>query len=125
MNTPIIKLLIPILAILVLGSVAVLAMGRSNHVTILSVHSKQASAKFQAKLGLPEGQAAGGRYAVVQIDKGAFGDASFALVYVPPQIVLNEDAVVELSASGSSVLTRPGSAVVSRVINSRSAFFST
>jgi N-acetylmuramic acid 6-phosphate (MurNAc-6-P) etherase len=124
MNTPIIKLLIPILAILVLGSVAVLA-GRSDQVTILSVHSKEASAKFQAKLGLPEGQTAGGRYAVVRIDNGAFGDASFALVYVPPQIIVDDDTVVELSASGASVLTRPGSAVVSRVINTRGAFFST
>jgi hypothetical protein len=118
METSTRNLLVSALTILVLILTAIMLTGHGDRGTILGVHSELASGKFKNKLGLPEGQAEGGRYAVVKIDKGAYGDASFALVYVPPQIDVQDDNVVELSASGAGVLARPGSASVSRVIES-------
>lgn len=84
--------------------------------TVMAVHSQKASAKFKAAHGIPPGQPGGGRFAVVKIKDGAYGEASFALVYVPPQITLTEDSEVELDSSGVSVLSHPGSATVSKVI---------
>ncbi|MBU1425436.1 MAG: hypothetical protein KKH12_01650 [Gammaproteobacteria bacterium] len=122
METPTRNLLIATLAILALMLTATLYMWHGDRGTILGVHSEVASGKFKAKLGLPEGQAEGGRYAVVNIDDGAYGDASFALVYVPPQITVHDDNVVELNTSGVGVLKHPGSAAVSRVIDGRGWF---
>jgi hypothetical protein len=125
MKNSIVKWFIPTLIILALASVAIMAAGRGDRGTILSVHSEGVTAKFKVALGLPKGQTEGGRYAVVQIDNGAYGDASFALVYVPPQITVYDDDLVELNTKGVSVLAHPGSAAVSRVINIRNVFFST
>ncbi len=116
MGTPIRHLFIVALGALVLSTAVTLAMGRGDRGTILGVHSEVASGKFRSKLGLPDGQEAGGRYAVVNIKDGAYGDASFALVYVPPQFAVSDDDIVELNASGISVLAHPGSASVSTVI---------
>jgi hypothetical protein len=118
METSTRNLLISTLTILALMFAATIFMKHGDRGTILGVHSELASGKFKNKLGLPEGQTEGGRYAVVKIDEGAYGDASFALVYVPPQIEVQDDNVVELSASGAGVLARPGSASVSKVIES-------
>jgi hypothetical protein len=119
MDLSIRNILIAALAILVLTTAATLYVERGDRGTILGVHSEVASGKFKAKLGLPDGQAGGGRYAVVNIEKGAYGDASFALVYVPPQFTVTDDTEVQLNASGISVLAHPGSASVSQVIDDR------
>jgi hypothetical protein len=111
------NIIISTLAILVLASVAVMNMRHGDRGTILGVHSEAASGKFKNMLGLPEGQTEGGRYAVVKIDDGAYGDASFALVYVPSQISAHDDDLVELNTKGVSVLAYPGSAAVSKVID--------
>ncbi|MFH0934532.1 MAG: hypothetical protein V1879_04945 [Pseudomonadota bacterium] len=116
MKKPIRKSFITAVAILTLASAPTMAMG-GDRGTILSVHDKVATAKFKAARGLPPGQQDGGRFAVVKIDDGAYGDASFALVYVPPQFTVHEDSVVELDASGVGVLAHPGSAAVSKVIS--------
>lgn len=125
MKNLIVRLLMPILAILALVSVVIMAMGSGERATILSIHSKEVTEKFKTKLGLPEGQREGGRYAVVRIANGAYGDASFALVYVPPQISVSDDSLVELNVKGLSVLAHPGSAAVSRVIDTKDSFVST
>jgi hypothetical protein len=116
MKTTIRKSCITALAIMALASAPIMAMGGDSG-TIIAVHDQVATAKFKAARGLPPGQAEGGCFAVVKIDNGAYGDASFALVYVPPQFSVHENSVVELDASGVSVLARPGSASVSQVIN--------
>jgi hypothetical protein len=115
MKTSIQKSCFTALAILVLIAAPTQAMA-GDSATVMSVHSKEASAKFKAARGIPSGQPEGGRFAVVKINNGAYGDASFALVYVPPKFTLTEDSVIELDASGVSVLSHPGSATVSRVI---------
>lgn len=116
MKNPIRKPFIAALALLALTSVPTMAMA-GDRGTILAVHDQAATAKFKAVRGLPPGQRDGGRFAVVKIDNGAYGDASFALVYVPPQFTVHEDSVVELNTSGVDVLARPGSAAVSKVIS--------
>ncbi|MDP1635271.1 MAG: hypothetical protein Q8L69_11400 [Gallionellaceae bacterium] len=116
MKIPIRKSCFTALAILVLVSAPIQAMAGDSG-TVMSVHSKEATAKFKAVRGLPPGQPDGGRFAVVKIKNGAYGDASFALVYVPPQFTVHEDSVVELDSSGVSVLSHPGSAAVYQVIN--------
>jgi hypothetical protein len=104
-------------------STATMSVGSGDRATILSVHSKEGTAKFKAALGLPAGQTDGGRYAVVKIDNGAYGDTSFALVYVPPQFTVYDNTVVQLNARGVNVLAHPGSAAVSKIIDKRKYFF--
>ena len=116
MGTPIRNSFIMALAMLLLWIAVTTAMGRGDRGTILGVHSDVASGKFKSKLGLPDGQDAGGRYAVVNIENGAYGDASFALVYVPPQLTVQDDDIVELNDSGINVLAHPGSASVTHII---------
>ncbi len=120
METPTRNMFFVALAMLLLLIAATIAMRQDmrqgDRGIILGVHSKVASGKFKSKLGLPYGQEAGGRYAVVDIKDGAYGDASFALVYVPPRFTIQDNDVVELNASGISVLARPGSASVEYVI---------
>ncbi len=130
MKKPIKKILISTVAILALVSTTTIAVATAtkeaksgDRGTILSVHSVKGTDKFKAALGLPEGQLDGGRYAVVKIDNGAYGDASFALVYVPPQFAVEDNTEVQLNAKGVSVLAQPGSAAVTKVINKRSKFF--
>jgi hypothetical protein len=96
-------------------------VGGGDRGTVLSVHDAKMTAKFKAALGLPPGQEEGGRFAVVKIENGAYGDASFALVYVPPQFSVHEDSVVQLNAKGVGVLSHPGSAAVAKVFNDASA----
>jgi hypothetical protein len=83
---------------------------------VLSVHSAKASAQFEASRGLPSGQVSGGRYAVVKLVDGPWGDASFALVYVPPQLVLQENDHVALEPAASNILAHPGTGVVSHIV---------
>jgi hypothetical protein len=109
------KSYITALVILALASAPIMAKAGDSG-TIIAIHNEAATAKFKAARGLPPGQADGGRYAVVKIDNGAYGDASFALVYVPPQFTVHVDSVVELDTCGVSVLARPGSSAVSQVI---------
>ena len=132
MKKPIKKTVISILAILALVSTTTIAVATATKAknfkggdrgTILSVHSTKGTEKFKAALGLPEGQMDGGRFAVVRIDNGAYGEASFALVYVPPQFAVQDETEVELNAKGVSVLARPGSAAVTKVINKKNMFF--
>jgi hypothetical protein len=121
MNTSIKKSYIAALAILALALAPIMITGSGgDRGTILSVHDELTTAKFKAVLGLPPGQAEGGRFAVVKIEHGAYGDASFALVYVPPQFNVHDDSVVQLNASGVSVLAHPGSATVAKVIDDAS-----
>lgn len=115
MQTTIRKTFFAALAILALVSASSMAKGGDSG-TIIAVHDAVSTAKFKAVRGLPPGQADGGRFAVVKIENGAYGDASFALVYVAPQFTVHENSVVEINASGVSVLAHPGSAAVSRVI---------
>lgn len=103
------------LAILMLTTAPIQAMA-GDSATVMSIHTKEDSAKFKAARGIPPGQPDGGRFAVVKINNGAYGEASFALVYVPPKFSLTENNIVELDSSGVSVLSQPGSATVSRVI---------
>ena len=122
MKTPIKKSYIAAVAFLALVSIATLSMtGGGDRGTVLSVHDAKMTAKFKATLGLPLGQEDGGRFAVVKIDNGAYGDASFALVYVPPQFSVSEDSVVQLNSKGINVLSHPGSAAVAKVFNGASA----
>lgn len=121
MNASIKKSYIAVIAILALVSVAIMSIGGGDRGTILAVHDAVTSAKFKAALGLPPGQEEGGRFAVVKIDHGAYGDASFALVYVPPQFTVHEDSVVQLNGSGVNILAHPGSAAVAKVYNNSSS----
>lgn len=120
METQTKNLFIVALAMLLLLMAATIAMRQDmrqgDRGIILGVHSEVASGKFKSRLGLPYGQEVGGHYAVVDIEDGAYGDASFALVYVPPRFTVHDNDIVELNASGISVLARPGSASVKNVV---------
>ncbi len=64
----------------------------------------------------PKGGSEEGRYAVVKLFNGAYGDRSYALVYVPPKLPVEANRVVALDASAQDALTNPGKGTVKRVL---------
>ncbi len=82
---------------------------------ILAVHGEQSTQAFAADYGLPSGQSDGGRYAVVKMINGAWGDGSYALVYVPAGVSAAKNDHVALTQADASILKTPGKAVVTRI----------
>jgi hypothetical protein len=85
---------------------------------VLAVHSEQSTRAFVADHRLPAGQAEGGRFAVVKLVNGAWGNASYALVYVPARLSVAQNDQVELVPTDTDILKTPGSGVVMRVSHS-------
>jgi len=82
---------------------------------VMVVHPQQSTQAFKEKVGLPSGQTEEGRYAVVKLVKGAWGDASYALVYAPRHLSIKKNDVVELAPTKADLLAEPGKGVISRV----------
>jgi hypothetical protein len=110
------KRMLTLIAGLVTASASFAALANeSQFAVVMTVHSERSTRAFIANNRLPPGQVEGGRFAVVKLVNGAWGDASFALVYVPERLLIAEHDVVELQPSDISVLTKPGSGVVTQV----------
>jgi hypothetical protein len=82
---------------------------------ILAVHNEQSTHAFIADHGLPSGQGEGGRFAVAKLISGAWGDSSYALVYVPAGLSAAKNDHVALTQADASILKTPGKAVVTRI----------
>jgi hypothetical protein len=97
---------------------AVSIAAESQQAVVLAIHSEQSTRAFVADHRLPAGQAQGGRFAVVKLINGAWGEGSYALVYVPARLSATRNDRVELVPTDSSILTTPGKGVVIRVSHS-------
>lgn len=86
---------------------------------VLGVYPEESSAHIVDVLRLPTERIQGGRFAIVKLANGAWGEGSFALVYVPRHIAVAKTDAVELERSGEDLLSHPGKGVVSRVISRR------
>jgi len=100
------------LIVTVLCSIAHAAPPQAGHVYL--IHPESASAAFSQRLGPMPGQPHAGRFAVVKLSNGAWGEGSYALVRVPKGLLLKPDDRVELDASQGDLLGSPGSGVVRR-----------
>lgn len=87
----------------------------SQEGVVLYVHSENATNAYLKKLSLPRGQSTGGRFAVVRLIDGAWGEGSFALVWVPEHLSIKPDDRVELLPAEEDPLANPGTGVVARV----------
>jgi hypothetical protein len=85
-----------------------------NRAVVIGVHNEQATAPVAKALGLADKSAAGGRFALVQLKKGAYGNGSYAMVYVPRDITVRKDDVVELTPADLDLWSNPGKGVVTR-----------
>jgi hypothetical protein len=90
------------------------AAAESQEGVVLYVHSEHTTNAFVKKLGRPAGQARGGRFAVVQLVNGSWGEGSYALVWVPTHLSIQAEDRVEVEPSGDHPLVNPGSGVVTR-----------
>jgi hypothetical protein len=115
MNTLMNKFFCALLGLLTTGiSVATIAAEPQQGV-VLAVHSEQSTRAFVADHRLPAGQTEGGRFAVVKLVNGAWGNASYALVYVPARLTVAQHDRVEIVATDTDILSTPGAGVVTRV----------
>jgi hypothetical protein len=89
----------------------------SQLAVVLAVHGEEATRSYAADHHLQDGKIDGGRFAVVKLVQGAWGDASYALVYVPKKVTVAAHDLVELASAEGNALTKPGSAVVTRRVN--------
>jgi hypothetical protein len=83
-----------------------------SRVTVIGVHNEQATAPIAKALGLADKSAGGGRFAMVQLKKGAFGNRSYAMVYVPRAFAVRKNDVVELTPGDLDLWSNPGKGVV-------------
>jgi hypothetical protein len=86
----------------------------TTRAVVLGVHDAQATAPVVKALHLSHNPADGGRFAVVQLRPGAYGNGSYALVYVPRDVTVHKNDVVELTPAELDLWTNPGKGVVSR-----------
>jgi hypothetical protein len=83
--------------------------------TVIGVHDEQTTAPVIKALHLSHDPAAGGRIAAVQLRSGAYGNGSYALVYVPRNISVHKNDVVELTPADMDLWSNPGKASVIRL----------
>ena len=115
MNAMINKCCCALLGVFTTGMSAVTAAAETQQGVVLAVHSEKSTRAFVADHRLPAGQAEGGRFAVVKLIDGAWGNASYALVYVPARLSVAANDQVELVQTNVNILSTPGAGVVKRV----------
>lgn len=85
-----------------------------NQGVIIGLHNEGATEAFVKTLNLPP-KVDGGRFAVVQLINGGYGDASFALVYVPRNLGVRKNDIVQMAPTSLNLLDNPGRGVVIKV----------
>jgi hypothetical protein len=85
-----------------------------NQGVVIGVHNEEATAAFVKTLNL-EPKEDGGRFAVVQLFNGSYGNASFALVYVPRYLSVRKTDIVQMAPTNLNLLENPGKGVVMKV----------
>jgi hypothetical protein len=87
-------------------------MSGYTRAVVIGMHSAESTRNFAGARGIPQGQAAGGRYALVRLVDDLHHRGAYALVYVPPNLKVARDDRVEIAAHGFDVVTEPGRGVV-------------
>lgn len=102
------------LALVILGRLAVgsAATRGTSSAVVIGLHSSESSRGLAASRGLPQGQAEGGRYAVVRLIGANDRRDAYALVYVPPNLEVRRHDHVEIDAGESNLAAEPGKGVV-------------
>jgi hypothetical protein len=100
-----------------LAAAGLLALGNaaateSTQAIVIGIHTPESTRAFATARGVPEGQAKGGRYAVVRLVDGRSRGSVFALVYVPPNVNVRQDDKVEIAPCKFDLVTEPGMGVV-------------
>jgi hypothetical protein len=85
-----------------------------NQGIVIGVHNEGATDAFVKTLDLPP-KLDGGRFAVVQLFNGGYGEASFALVYVPRNLGVRKNDIVQMAPTSMNLLENPGKGVVIKV----------
>jgi hypothetical protein len=85
-----------------------------NQGVVIGVHNEDATIPFVKTLNLPPKED-GGRFAVVQMFNGSYGNASFALVYVPRYLSVRKTDIVQMAPTNLNLLENPGKGVVMKV----------
>jgi hypothetical protein len=85
-----------------------------NQGIVIGVHNEGATDAFVKTLNLPP-KLDGGRFAVVQMFNGGYGNASFALVYVPRNLGVRKNDIVQMAPTSMNLLENPGKGVVIKV----------
>ena len=102
-------LCVPLIGSLALGSSVVSEPARA---VVIGLHSSDSTRGFAAAHGIPDGQADGGRYALVKLINDKYRRDTYALVYVPPHIKVHKDDYVKIAASEFNLVAEPGKGVV-------------
>ena len=110
------KLLILSFGLIGIGAYASVAAAEESRGVVYAVHPQASTQSFIEKYGAPKGGSTEGRFAVVKLFNGAYGDTSYALVYVPPKVKVNVNSVVALDASGTDALRNPGKGAIKQVV---------
>jgi hypothetical protein len=112
---PIVNITASIVATALVAALAAPAgAAEPTRAVVLGVHNEQATAPVVKALHLSHDPAKGGRFAVVQLRQGAYGNGSYALVYVPNGVTVAKNDVVELTPAEMDLWTNPGKGVVTR-----------
>jgi hypothetical protein len=81
--------------------------------TVIAVYPPEYTAAFKAARHLTTSVAGDGRFAIVRIASSiVYGEASYALIYVPADVPVAENSVVELRGRGDNTLVQVGAATV-------------
>jgi hypothetical protein len=86
-----------------------------NQGVVVGVHNEGSTDAFLGALHLPRKGTDGGRFAVVQLINAAYGEASYALVFVPRHLAVKKNDVVEMAPTALNLLANPGKGVVLKV----------
>ena len=114
MNVHIKQLLAGIVGLLAASLSPPAMSAEHNQGIVIGVHNQEATDAFVKTLNLPP-KHDGGRFAVVQMFNGGYGDASFALVYVPRHLGVRKNDIVQMAPTGLNLLDNPGQGVVIKV----------
>jgi hypothetical protein len=109
------KLLLAAVAALIAAIPALPAIASDrNQGIVIGVHNEEATDAFVKTLNL-QPKLDGGRFAVVQMFNGGYGNASFALVYVPRNLGVRKNDIVQMAPTSMNLLENPGKGVVIKV----------
>ena len=100
-----------------LGAGAAALAAEESRGVVYAVHPQESTRSFIATYGPRKGGSAEGHFAVVKLSDGPYGDASYALVYVPPKLTVEVNRLVALDASSEDLLRNPGKGTVKKVLD--------
>jgi hypothetical protein len=105
-----------VVAAALLASVVSLPVSAAERIEglVIGMHNEEATDAFVKTLNLPA-KHDGGRFAVVQLFNGHYGEASFALVYVPRHVAARRNDIVQIAPTELDLLKNPGAGLVLKV----------